>query len=374
MLPMLVVAFIGVLAALWFLISTKAEVSQVNGNEVATQLRLFAKELGVAKLQADQPITLEDGVFVRHWDFEFLRHEAADTLCARLGAPTEAWGEMRKVRASSRERCRYRLDLEGEAFDVRVVLSSAKRTSGEQRLRPTPRPKPSPTIRPELPADARGHLAILLDDAGQQTRLIPEAAALPKPVAFAVLPFLPASAETAVSLHRSGHEIWLHMPMEPEGYPSEDPGPGAILVSMSDGDLRRTLNTAINSVPFIVGMNNHMGSKATANLRLMTIVMQELRSRNLFFIDSRTTAKTRALDAARAQGVPSNRRRVFLDNDHSMAAIRLQLEDAVYEAKKYGEAIAIGHFKKTTIDVLAQDASGLKDRGVTLVRPGSLMR
>lgn len=371
---MLVVAFIGVLAALWFLISTKAEVSPVNGNEVATQLRLFAKELGVAKLQADQPITLEDGVFVRHWDFEFPRHEAADTLCARLGASTKAWGEMRKVRASSRERCRYRLDLEGEAFDVRVVLSSAKRTSGEQGLRPTPRPRPSPTTRPELPADARGHLAILLDDAGQQTRLIPEAAALPKPVAFAVLPFLPASAETAVSLHRSGHEIWLHMPMEPEGYPSEDPGPGAILVSMSDGDLRRTLNTAINSVPFIVGMNNHMGSKATANLRLMTIVMQELRSRNLFFIDSRTTAKTRALDAARAQGVPSNRRRVFLDNDHSMAAIRLQLEDAVYEAKKYGEAIAIGHFKKTTIEVLAQDASGLKDRGVTLVRPGSLMR
>lgn len=371
---MLVVAFIGVLAALWFLVSTKEKVSQIKGNEVAMHLRSIADELGAAAIQADDPITLEDGVFVRHWSFEFPRQEAADTLCARLAAPTKAWGEMRKLRASSRERCRYRLDLAGEAFDVRVVLSSPKGTVSEQRLRPTPKPQPSPTTRPELPPDARGRLAILLDDAGQQTHLLAAASALPKPVAFAVLPFLPASAETAVTLHRSGHEIWLHMPMEPEGYPSEDPGPGAILVSMSDGDLRRTLNSAINNVPFIVGVNNHMGSKATANLRLMTIVMQELRSRNLFFIDSRTTTKTRALDAARAQGVLSNRRRVFLDNDHSPAAIRHQLEDAVFEAKKYGEAIAIGHFKKTTIDVLAQDAPGLKGRGVTLLRPGLLMK
>ncbi len=372
---MLVVAFIGILAALWAVFSSQEELSYsgCRGDEIAERLHRMGDELGAASIDADHPITRENGVFLRHWSFEFSDRRQADVLCSQLAEEGKSWGRLRRFWSSGQERCRLRLDLDGEAFDLRVVLKRP-RVAEAQAPRPTPsRPKLPPTPRPKLSPGARGRLAILLDDAGQQMSLVPAASALPKPIAVAVLPFLPSSAETAVALHRAGHEIWLHMPMEPEGYPSENPGPGAILISMSDDDVRRTLQTAINNVPFIVGINNHMGSKATADLRLMTIVMQELRSRNLFFIDSRTTVKTQALDAARAQGVPSNRRRVFLDNDHSMEAIGRQLEDAVYEAKKYGEAIAIGHFKKTTIELLAREAPGLKSRGVDLVSPGSLM-
>jgi polysaccharide deacetylase 2 family uncharacterized protein YibQ len=162
--------------------------------------------------------------------------------------------------------------------------------------------------------------------------------------------------------------------MEPENYPAADPGPGAILVSMDTESIRQTVHTALNSVPFAVGVNNHMGSRATADLKTMTWVMQELSARKVAFIDSRTTPSTVAEEAARAQGVPVARRHVFLDNTRSEKAVRRQLDEAVYRCRLEGEIIAIGHVDEVTIKVLAADLPGLADRGADLVKPSDLTR
>jgi hypothetical protein len=193
-------------------------------------------------------------------------------------------------------------------------------------------------------------------------------------VGVAVLPFLPKSSETASAAHKAGHEVWVHLPMEPQDYPAADPGPGAVLVSMDAGSVRTAVHSAINSVPYAVGVNNHMGSRATADLKTMTWVMQELSARGLAFIDSRTTTATVAEDAARAQGVPVARRRVFLDNQRSPDAIRRQLDEAVYRCRLEGEAIAIGHLDEVTLQVLAAELPGLAARGADLVRPSELVR
>jgi hypothetical protein len=243
--------------------------------------------------------------------------------------------------------------------------------------RPTaiqPTPKPRPTARPEPAADARGRLAILLDDVGQMLDLVPAAAALPQEVAFAVLPFLPKSAESATALHDAGHEIWLHLPMEPEDYPENDPGPGAVLMSMSPDELRVTVHSALNNIPHVVGVNNHMGSAVTADLRTMTWIMQELKVRDMAFIDSRTTIRTVAEEAAYGQGVMVNRRHVFLDNERDEAAIRRQLDEAIYRCRLEGEILAIGHLDPVTLEVLAEDLPGIEKRGADLVKPLDLVR
>jgi polysaccharide deacetylase 2 family uncharacterized protein YibQ len=117
-----------------------------------------------------------------------------------------------------------------------------------------------------------------------------------------------------------------------------------------------------------------MGSKATADLKTMTWVMQELKARDMAFIDSRTTIHTVAEEAARAQGVPTNRRHVFLDNERSAAAIRTQLDEAVYRSRLEGEIIAIGHIDKVTINVLSRELPDLGERGADLVKPSDLVR
>jgi hypothetical protein len=130
----------------------------------------------------------------------------------------------------------------------------------------------------------------------------------------------------------------------------------------------------MNSVPHVVGVNNHMGSKATADLRTMTWVLQEIAVRGLYFADSRTTAATVAEDAARAQGVPTARRHVFLDNDQSPAAIQRQLETAVELARLDGWAVAIGHVHPTTVSVLEERWELLRHLGADPVAPSEVVR
>jgi polysaccharide deacetylase 2 family uncharacterized protein YibQ len=202
--------------------------------------------------------------------------------------------------------------------------------------------------------------------------LVPRAVALPSDVAIAVLPFLPHSSETASAFHRAGHEVWLHLPMEATG--GENPGPGAVTVDMESDDVRMAIHSALNSVPHAVGVNNHMGSRATADLRTMTWLMQELSVLDVAFLDSRTTVRTVAEDAARSQGVPTGRRHVFLDNDRDRAAIEAQLDEAVYTARSTGEAVAIGHLNRAMLEVLEDQLPTIQGRGIELVPPSRLMQ
>jgi len=345
----------------------------VKGADFGDRIRALAERRGAQPpgIDADDPIRKVDGVFLRYWVIS-LPEGAVEGLANDLEAEAASWQgrfERRPVRHG--DAAHLRISLANEAFDIRLVTQ--KRRGRIRDATPAPEqavPRPTATLSP----NRRGKLAILLDDVGQSMELVPAAAALPEAVGVAVLPFLPHSVDAAAELHRTGHEIWLHLPMEPAGYPRRNPGPGAVLVSMPEEDVRRTVRSALNNVPYIVGVNNHMGSKATADLRVMTWVMQEISARGLRFIDSRTTAATVAEEAARAQGIRTGRRKVFLDNSSNEAAIELQLAEAVERARREGELIAIGHLHGPTIRVLERELPGLARRGIDLVPPSRLTR
>jgi polysaccharide deacetylase 2 family uncharacterized protein YibQ len=367
---LIIVAVLILTAVIWTL---------VRGDFVVTKpfdarLLELAAERGVvgAAVSADDPIRKVGGTFVRTWRLDFPNRSARDGFLGDLqieGAARDA--EVAYPEELGAETVRLLVAFDIEAFDLHLSVKEPRPVAVPPA---EPTPMPSPTPKPQPAPDARGRLAILLDDGGQKLDLVAAAAALPAEVGFAILPFLPKSAETATALYDAGHEIWLHLPMEPENYPANDPGPGAVLMAMNSDDLRTTIHSAINNIPHAVGVNNHMGSKATADLKTMTWIMQELKSRGMAFIDSRTTVHTVAEEAARAQGVPTNRRHVFLDNERSAAAIRTQLDEAVYRSRMEGEIIAIGHLDKVTIEVLSEELPSLGKRGADLVNPTDLVR
>jgi polysaccharide deacetylase 2 family uncharacterized protein YibQ len=340
------------------------------------RLREIAVARGIPKdaIVEDDPIRKAGEMFIRTWRFSFPDTTARDGFLGDL----EIEGSARKAEmvypeelAAETVRLVVIMEKEGEAFDLHLTLTETPTADGQPD---EATPVPSPTSKSIPAPDARGRLAILLDDGGQKLDLVEQAAALPTEIGFAILPFLPRSSETAVALHEAGHEIWLHLPMEPENYPADDPGPGAILMAMTPDELRTTLHSAINNIPHAIGVNNHMGSRATADLKTMTWIMQDLKSRGMAFIDSRTTVRTVAEEAAQAQGVATNRRHVFLDNERSPAAIRAQLDEAVYRSRMEGEIIAIGHLDRVTIEVLSQELPAISALGADLVRPSDLVR
>jgi polysaccharide deacetylase 2 family uncharacterized protein YibQ len=369
----LIVVAIALLAAvIWYLMGGFT----VDRGSFDQRLEELARDRGIPEdaIVRDDPIRKAGEMFVRTWRFSFPDTTARDGFLGDLeieGAARKAEVVYPEELGAETVRLLIIMDDAGEAFDLHLTV----RETPVAESRPVePTAIPSPTPKPQPPPGARGKLAILLDDGGQKLNLVPTAAELPAEVGFAILPFLPKSSETAVALHKAGHEIWLHLPMEPENYPANDPGPGAILMSMTPDELRTTLHSAINNIPHAVGVNNHMGSRATADLKTMTWIMQDLKSRGMAFIDSRTTVHTVAEEAAQAQGVPSNRRHVFLDNERSAPAIRAQLDEAVYRSRMEGAIIAIGHLDPVTVEVLSQELLGLSALGADLVRPTDLVR
>lgn len=167
----------------------------------------------------------------------------------------------------------------------------------------------------------------------------------------------------------------LHLPMEPEGYPRVKPGPGLVLRSQSDADVVQTLEADLASVPGAAGVNNHMGSAATADLRVMRVLARVLAARGLFFLDSRTTDATVAERAAAEASVRTVARRVFLDDEATEPAVREQLREVLRRARRDGSAVAIGHPYAATLEVLERELPGLEAaENVRLVRVGDLAK
>ncbi len=240
--------------------------------------------------------------------------------------------------------------------------------STRARVRASPRPSLAPAGKPQVP-----RVAILIDDLGSDSAAAERIARWPYAVAGAVLPGLPASARTARLLEEAGKEVLLHLPMEPRGYPDVRPGPGVVLRSQSTEEIVRTLQSDLESVPGAVGVNNHMGSAATADPRVMQAVAQVLARRGLFFVDSRTTDATVAREVVRQEHVPAVSRRVFLDDRATPEAIEWSLAELAARARSEGSALALGHPYPATLDVLERELPGLASRGVRLVRVSELV-
>jgi uncharacterized protein len=215
-------------------------------------------------------------------------------------------------------------------------------------------------------------LAIILDDLGHDRSSADSLLALPFPLTVSVLPHLPFSTEVAEEVYRRGDQVLLHLPMESEsdGAKSEDV---ELRVRMNRDQVASALAGMLDAVPHVVGVNNHQGSRATADPALMDTLMPLLRDRGLFFIDSRTTAATVAYDAAERSGVPAASRKVFLDDTVTRDAILAQLELAARDGRRDGSAIAIGHPHPATIAALAEGVPRLESSGIRLVFASDLV-
>ncbi|MGC8494690.1 MAG: divergent polysaccharide deacetylase family protein, partial [Syntrophobacteraceae bacterium] len=178
--------------------------------------------------------------------------------------------------------------------------------------------------------------------------------------------FLAHSDSIAKLVHQKGKDVILHLPMEPLNS-RINPGPGALLVSMSSGQIRLSVTAALDTCPYFDGVNNHEGSRLTQDAKAMDIVLSELKERKLFFIDSMTIATSLGWKEARRLGVPTFRRNVFLDDSLSAAAIRKQIQRAVQIAKIRGAALAIGHPHEVTLRALQAAIPYFRKEGVQMV-------
>jgi uncharacterized protein len=209
-------------------------------------------------------------------------------------------------------------------------------------------------------------LAIVLDDLGSDLAAADEIFALNYPLTISVLPHHAHSTEIAEDAYSRGYQVMLHLPMQ--SVANETPEAEEIRTGMSSAKISNELDGMLQNVPHVVGVNNHQGSQATSDAALMKELMPLLRARQLFFLDSRTTAATVAFDAAREAGIRSAFRNVpFLDDVQDTTEIRRQLQLAIRGAKEKGQAIAIGHPHATTLRVLAEVLSQVETQGVHLV-------
>lgn len=209
-------------------------------------------------------------------------------------------------------------------------------------------------------------IAVVIDDMGVDRKHTEKAMLLRAPLTLSFLTYAEDLDRWTEAAHKRGHELMLHVPMEPQGE-KYDPGPDVLEVGLNPEEIRRRLVWGLNRFDGFVGINNHMGSRFTADNVGMRVVMEELRKRGLLWLDSVTTEKSVGADMAKRFSVPTVSRNVFIDNDGNVAAVKAQLVKAEAHARKHGIAIAIGHPREATIEALAAWLPGLEARGVMLV-------
>jgi uncharacterized protein len=214
-------------------------------------------------------------------------------------------------------------------------------------------------------------IALIIDDLGNRPGHDHAAIDLPGPLAYAILPFSPFAAELAEAANSSGKEVLLHLPMEAEAN-NHLLGPGALDTDMSRNAFVAALHLALNAVPHVSGVNNHMGSRLTRDLERMRWLMAELRSMgNLPYIDSRTTHKTVSRQAAAEAEIPFVARDIFLDNRRETSYIHGQIDALIAHARTHGDGVGIAHPYPETIAVLIERLDTLD--GVRLVSLSTLL-
>ncbi|MBV9647529.1 MAG: divergent polysaccharide deacetylase family protein [Candidatus Eremiobacteraeota bacterium] len=232
---------------------------------------------------------------------------------------------------------------------------------------PSAIPAPSSSVRSPMPAAATGtaRLAIIIDDCGQWLTTERALIALPIPLTVSIMPNAPYSSEVQRAARDAGQGIMLHLPMEPRAHLAR--AGGEITTAMDDATIAEQVRADLARVPLARGVNNHEGSKATADPRVMRDVAEVLAGEGRYFVDSRTTTATVAAKETAALNVPTASRNVFLDDVPTQSAIEKQLMVAAEVARAKGTAIAIGHPKETMLAALREESSRIEAQGVQFV-------
>jgi len=277
-----------------------------------------------------------------------------------VGAPLEDANLSQLQERLQRLSPQLSLIRQGEALEVRLAGQPC------YRLQFQPPPPPTSGQRPQL--------AIIMDDLGRDLGVAREMLALDLQVTFAILPDTSHASQIATLAHRRGREVIVHIPMEPQGYPAVDPGKGALFTNLGADEIRRRFLGYLDRIPYAVGGNNHMGSKFTMDVDGMHNVLQVMKEEGLFFVDSRTTGGSVAMQEARRLAIPGISRDVFLDNVAEVEPIVTELHRLVKLARQRGVAVGICHPYPATVKALSREMEFLKGSGVDLVPVSRLVR
>lgn len=227
-----------------------------------------------------------------------------------------------------------------------------------------------PALRPSVPEaeKLRGkNVAIIIDDIGRDMAVIDELLAMNVPITFAVLPHLRCSSEAAARVHHAGRDVLLHLPMEPHGYPEKDPGTGALFTTMCEREIREHLESDLDSVPYACGVNNHMGSRFMEDEERLKQVMQFLKGKNLFFLDSMTTGRSVGNRVARMIDIRHAARDIFIDNEQDYEKTLNILSAVAESTDRWDTLILIGHPYPSTVAALRKALPLLKEKGIEVV-------
>lgn len=391
---------------------------------------LIANDIPIANLSVSEPVVRQDAGASWYW-FDLDVTVPASVGLERVEASLKdvmALNDVETSNASGAESEGFRtllLSTRGREFaDIRFVVLKSEPTTEEPPVSPTnpdsdasQAPPLPPVLLPhvaagadaygidallnlalpdieELPLDSHGldssdmgplpsekkpdetvaapRIAIIVDDGGYGGAVTEDVLALDPSLTLAILPHATHSEETARRAAEAGFEVLLHMPMENSS--DKKPFPGHIATNMTAEEIKDLTEKALEQVPNAVGVNNHEGSKFTANADAMRRFFDVIKPLGLFFVDSRTIGSTLAAATAREMGIRTASRDVFLDHDSSTDAIRGQLEQLVKAAKERGFAIGICHFRSNTAAVLAEFLPTLKAEGVTLAHVSELVK
>jgi polysaccharide deacetylase 2 family uncharacterized protein YibQ len=237
---------------------------------------------------------------------------------------------------------------------------------------PAAEKKPREVVPPPQP---EGLVAIVIDDMGNSMEDLEEICGFRQPITISVLPLSPYAEETARVAHENGLEVMLHLPGESLNHQEDnDSTAGLIRSDMSQEDIQELVEESIARVPYIRGVNNHMGSKITQEETVMRPILEALKRRALFFLDSRTTADSIAFDLARKMGLPSAYRNVFLDTPVGVEASKKKLSELLRISRKTGRAIGIGHPFPETLQALREGLPLLAGSGVKTVFVSEIIR
>lgn len=218
-----------------------------------------------------------------------------------------------------------------------------------------------------------GKVVIIIDDMGMSHDLSQQTIDLPAPLTLAFLPYAPNLESMTERAHKKGHELMIHMPMEPMN-PDLDVGSIALLDDMTEAQLQEAMEKAFNSFDHYVGINNHMGSRLTQNEQAMHVVMNELARRGLLFVDSKTISTSVAGKLAAQHGLDYAERDVFLDHENTDEFVADALQRLEHIARQKGYAIAIGHPKKVTVNGLKKWLPTLASKGLTVVPVSAVVK
>jgi len=290
-----------------------------------------------------------------------LPEEAVDPLKEELGGIVGAFHQGSLV---------TRREIRGEEERITLLLRMGNLVTRQVTLIPG---KPI-LVEKKAPEPAKGlQLAIIVDDIGAALGPVRELLSLDIPLTFSILPGLENSKRAANLIAKEHREIMLHMPMEPINYPRNNPGKEALFVKMDHDEIRRRTVLFLNAVPERMGVNNHMGSRFTQDREGIALVLEEIKRRKLYFVDSVTSGKTVAYDEAVKRGVPAMRRDVFLDHVNEPQAVARQIDQLIRRVKKQGRALAICHPRENTIGELKKAVKRFRAEGIEVVPVSALM-